>query len=166
MCFRFSFRALLLAGRAPWLAFFRLRCGFAMGTSGKYRRRGRRTDLSLYILNLPNATASLAAARSSNASAVWLPKQPQACRSAAIASRTLVRTISTKLAARKPIKPPITAEEKPPSRAPATEAEARLNKPIVPATPPQIPPMQTDTGTSRPRLVRRSKWAGGREGRA
>lgn len=30
MCFRFDLRALLLAGRAPWLAFFNLRCGLAM----------------------------------------------------------------------------------------------------------------------------------------
>jgi hypothetical protein len=27
---RFILRALLLAGRAPWLAFFKVRCGFAM----------------------------------------------------------------------------------------------------------------------------------------
>jgi len=66
-----------------------------------------------------------------------------------MASRTLVRTISTKLAARKPTRPPITAEEIPPRSAPATEAEARLNSPIAPARPPQVPPMQTDTGTSR-----------------
>ena len=30
MCFRFALRALLLAGRAPWLAFLRPRWGFAM----------------------------------------------------------------------------------------------------------------------------------------
>ena len=34
MCFRFILRALLLAGRAPWLAFFKLRCGLAMGKLG------------------------------------------------------------------------------------------------------------------------------------
>ena len=30
MCFRFAFRALLLAGRAPWFDFFRVRWGFAI----------------------------------------------------------------------------------------------------------------------------------------
>ena len=30
MCLRLAFRALLLAGRAPWLAFFSLRCGLTM----------------------------------------------------------------------------------------------------------------------------------------
>ena len=31
MCFRFALRALLLAGREPWLAFLRVRWGLVIG---------------------------------------------------------------------------------------------------------------------------------------
>lgn len=34
MCFRLALRALLLAGREPWLAFLRLRCGLDMVAVG------------------------------------------------------------------------------------------------------------------------------------
>jgi len=33
MCFRLALRALLLAGREPWLAFLRVRCGLDMVVS-------------------------------------------------------------------------------------------------------------------------------------
>ena len=68
--------------------------------------------------------------------------------------------ISTKLAARNPKSPPITAEDTPPRAAPAMLAEVSVVREAAPLIPPTVAPMVADTGTSRPRLCRRSSRVG------
>ena len=86
-------------------------------------------------------------------------------RSAASDSLRLVLTISTKLAPRNPSRPPTTADEPPPSRAPAGELAVSHISASVPAVPPQTAPIPAEIGTRRPRLERRWREEGDGEGR-